>query len=60
MRNREHQQWTEYVRQMEERKDKKPRRPRTKKRPEASQAELDAALDDLTRAAPAPAPTREQ
>jgi len=46
------------VRQMEERKDKKPRRPRTKKRPEASQAELDAALDDLTRAAPAP--TREQ
>ena len=50
--NRERQLWTEYVRQMEERKDKKPRRPRTKKRPEASQAELDAALDDLTRAAP--------
>ena len=48
MRNRERQQWTEYVRRMEERKDKKPGRPRAKKKPEASQAELDAALDDLT------------
>ena len=51
MRNRERQQWTEYVRQMEERKDKKPRKPRAKKKPEASQAERDAALDDLTGAA---------
>jgi hypothetical protein len=54
MRNRERQQWTEYVRQLEERKDKKPKRPRAKKKPEAPQAELDAALDDLTGAAPAP------
>jgi len=52
MRNRERQQWTEYVRRLEERKDKKPRKPRAKKKPEASQAELDAALDDLTGAAP--------
>jgi hypothetical protein len=53
MRNRERQAWTEYVRQREERKDKKPRKPRAKKRPEPSQAERDAALDDLTGAAPA-------
>ena len=33
---------------MEEHEDKKPRKPRAKKKPEASQAELDAALDDLT------------
>jgi len=31
----------------EERKDKKPRKPRAKKKPEMSQAECDAALDDL-------------
>ena len=48
MLNRERQQWTEYVRRMEEHEDKKPRKPRAKKKPEASQAELDAALDDLT------------
>jgi hypothetical protein len=53
MRNRERQQWTEYVRQLEERKDKKQERPRAKKKL-ASQAERDAALDDLTGAAPAP------
>ena len=52
MRNRERQQWT--VRQLEERKRDKPRRPRAKKKPEVSQAERDAALDDLTSAAPAP------
>ena len=52
MRNRECQLWTDYVRKREERKDKKPRRPRAKKKPEASQAERDAALDDLTGAAP--------
>jgi hypothetical protein len=51
MRNRERQQWTEYVRRMEERRDKKPRKSRAKKRRAASQAELDAALDDLIRAA---------
>jgi hypothetical protein len=48
MRNRERQQWTEYVRQLEERKDKKSRKPRVKKKPAVSQAERDAALDDLT------------
>jgi len=52
VRNRERQQWTEYVRQLEERKDKKPRKPRAKKKPEASQAERDAVLDDLIRAVP--------
>jgi len=51
MRNRERQLWTEFVREREERKDKKPRRPGVKKKPEASQAELDAVLDDLTEAA---------
>jgi hypothetical protein len=54
MRNRERQQWTEYVRQLEERKNKKPRQPRAKKKPEASQAEGDAVLDDLTGAVLAP------
>ena len=53
MRNRERQLWTEYVRQLEERKDKKPRKPRAKKKPEASQAERDAALDDLIGVTPA-------
>ena len=53
MRNRERQQWTEYVRRREERKDKKPGRPRTRKKPEPSQAERGIALDDLTGAAPA-------
>jgi hypothetical protein len=38
------------VRQLEERKDKKPKRLRARKKPEASQAERDAALDDLTKA----------
>jgi len=33
MRNRERQLWTEYVRQLEERKDKKPRTSRAKKNP---------------------------
>ena len=49
MRNLERQQWTEYVRRMEERKDKKPRKPHARKKPEVSQAECGAALDDLTR-----------
>ena len=60
MRNRERQQWTEYVRQLEERKRDKPRKPRAKKKPEVSQAERDAALDDLTSAAPAPAPGKRE
>ena len=54
MRNRERQQWTDYVRQLEERKDKKPGTARTKKKPRPSQAECDAVLDDLTGVAPAP------
>jgi hypothetical protein len=56
MRDRERQLWTEYVRRLEERKDKKPSKPRAKKRPRPSQAECDAALDDLTGVAPG-APT---
>jgi hypothetical protein len=54
MSSRERQLWTEFVRKRERRKDDKPRRPRTEKKPKVSQAEFDAALDDLTRAAPAP------
>jgi len=49
MRNRERQQWTEFVRMRE-----KPKKSRTKKKPEPSQAELDAVLDDLTGVAPPP------
>ena len=52
MRNRERQLWTEYVRQLEERKDKKRGKSRAKKKAKVSQAELDAALDNLTGAAP--------
>jgi hypothetical protein len=48
MRDRERQQWTEYVRQLEARKSAKPARKRRAKKPEPSQAELEAALDDLT------------
>ena len=36
MRNRQRQQWTEYVCRLEERKDKKPRKRRAKKKPAAS------------------------
>ena len=49
MRNRESQQWTEFVRKREERKDDKPaRRRRRSKQPQPTPAELEAALDDLT------------
>jgi len=51
MQNRERQLWTAFVRQLEERKSEKPKRLR-KKKPQASQAERDAALDDLTGVAP--------
>jgi hypothetical protein len=44
---RERQQWTEYVRQMEERKGKKSRKPRARTKREVPQAELEAGLDDL-------------
>jgi len=54
MRNRERQLWTEFVRKRGERKDKKPGKLRAKKKPKASQAERDVALDDLTGAALAP------
>ena len=49
MRDRERQLWTEFVRQREERNDEKQtRKRRTKKGPEPTPAELEAALDDLT------------
>ena len=51
MRDRERQQWTEYVRRMEAKKGKKPRAPRAKKQSGPSPAELEAALDDPTREA---------
>lgn len=51
MRNRERQQWTEFV---QARKDEKPGKPRAKKQPQPSRAERDAMLDDLTGVAPAP------
>jgi hypothetical protein len=47
MRDRERQLWTEFVRQMEERKADKPTRKRRLKKPEPTPAELEAALDDL-------------
>ena len=47
MRDRERQQWTEFVRQREERKTDKPAKKRRSRKPEPSLAELEAALDDL-------------
>jgi hypothetical protein len=49
MRDRERQQWTEYVRRMEEKEDKKTRKLRAKKPPKVSPAEFEQALDDLVR-----------
>jgi hypothetical protein len=49
--DRERQQWTEYVRQMEAKTGKKPRARRTKKRPAPAPAEMGAELDDLVREA---------
>jgi hypothetical protein len=46
MRDRERQLWTDYVRGREQRE--KPARKRQIKQPEPTQAELEAALDDLT------------
>jgi hypothetical protein len=54
MRDRERQAWTEFVRKREERKHEKPARKRRPKKPQPSQAECDAVLDDLTGVAPAP------
>ncbi len=51
MRDRERQQWTEYVRQMEERRGKPARKPRAKKPRGPSPAELETELDDLMREA---------
>jgi sugar-specific transcriptional regulator TrmB len=47
MRDRERQQWTEYVRRLEEKKGKKPRKPHAKKPPEVSPAELEQTLNEL-------------
>ena len=47
MRDRERQQWTEFVRQREERKADKPAKKRRPKKPEPTPEELEAALDDL-------------
>jgi len=49
MSSRERQLWTEFVRQREERKDEKQARKRRAKKPQPTPAELEAALDDLTR-----------
>jgi hypothetical protein len=52
MKRSERQAWAEYVRQLEERKGEgKAKRPRTKQRPQPTQAENDALLDDLVREA---------
>ena len=49
MSGRERQLWTEFVRKREERKDEKQARKRRAKKPQPTPAELEAALDDLTR-----------
>jgi hypothetical protein len=49
MRDRARQQWTEYVRRMEEKEDKRTRKLRAKKPPKVSPAEFEQALDDLVR-----------
>ena len=51
MNDRERQLWTEYVRQLEARKNAKLARKRHTTKPEPTQAELEAALDDLVREA---------
>ena len=51
MRSRGRQLWTEFARQREERKDDKPVKKRRAKKPQPTPAELEAALDDLTREA---------
>ena len=51
MSSRERQLWTEFVRKREGRKDEKPARKRRAKKPQPTPAELEAALDDLTREA---------
>jgi len=50
MKDSERQAWTEYVRELEQRRrGKKAKRSRPKKEAQPSPAELEAALDDLTR-----------
>jgi hypothetical protein len=51
MSGRERQLWTEFVREREEREDEKQARKRRAKKPQPTPAELEAALDDLTREA---------
>jgi hypothetical protein len=49
--NRERQTWTDFVRKREDaqKEERRERRPRRKKMPQPSPAELEAALDDLTK-----------
>ena len=51
MSGRERQLWTAFVRKREERKDEKQAGKRRAKKPQPIPAELEAALDDLTREA---------
>jgi hypothetical protein len=51
MSSQERQLWTEFVRKHEERKDVKPASKRRAKKPQPTPAELEAALDDLTKEA---------
>ena len=51
MSSRERQLWTEFVRKREGRKDEKPARKRRAKKPQPTPAELEAALDELTKEA---------
>jgi len=49
--SRERRLWSEFVCQREERKNEKPVRKRRSTKPRPTPAELEAALDDLTREA---------
>jgi hypothetical protein len=51
MRERERQQWTEFVRARAQRKVEKPVGRRRRQKPQPTQAENDAVLDDLIREA---------
>ena len=51
MSSRERQLWTEFVCKHKGRKDEKPARKRRAKKPQPTPAELEAALDELTKEA---------
>jgi hypothetical protein len=48
MSSRERQLWTEYVRNIEERKDENQARKRRAQKPQPTPAQMEAELDDLT------------